>query len=53
MNNLILNLRKALIQYEECIDVGAAEHIIGKSLIDLQNTAYAVANEASKMLNKL
>ena len=53
MNNLILNLRKALIQYEECVNVDAAEHIIGKSLIDLQNSAYAVANEASKMLNKL
>lgn len=53
MERLIFKLRRALIQYEECVDVDAAEHIIGKSLIDLQNAAYAVANEASKMLSNL
>lgn len=53
MEHLILQLRKALVHYEECIDIVAAEHITGKSLIDLQNAAYAVANEASKMLSKM
>ena len=53
MEHLILQLRKALVHYEECVDVDAAEHITGKSLIDLQNAAYAVANEASKMLSKM
>ena len=53
MEHLIVQLRKALVHYEECIDVDAAEHITGKSLIDLQNAAYAVANEASKMLSQL
>ena len=53
MEHLILQLRKALIQYEECVDVDAAEHITSKSLIGLQNAANAVANEASKMLSKL
>ena len=47
MQHKILALRKALVHYEECVDVDAAEHITGKSLIDLQNAAYAVANEAN------
>lgn len=53
MKHLIFQLRRALIHYEKCVDVDAAEHITGKSLIDLQNAAYNVANEASKMLSKL
>ena len=53
MEHLILQLRKALVHYEECVDVVAAEHITGKSLIDLQNAAYAVANEASEMLSEM
>lgn len=53
MEHLILQLRKALVHYEECIDVNATEYITGKFLKDLQNAAYAVANEASKMLSKM
>lgn len=53
MNDLILNLRRALADYEICVNTDAAEHVTGKCLINLQNTAYAVAKEASKMLNEM
>ena len=53
MENKILDLRRVLAHYESCVNTDADKQVIKKSLIDLQNTAYNVANEASKMLSKL
>lgn len=43
MNNLILQLRKALVHYEECVDVRAAEHIMMDALMALNKKCREVA----------
>ena len=35
MEQEILKLRKALVHYEECVDVDAAEHITASALMSL------------------
>lgn len=50
MNNLILRLRKALVHYEECVDVGAAEHIMMDALMALNKKCRDVAFECGKQL---
>lgn len=52
MERLIFELRKALIQYEECVDVGAAEHIVGGSLANLSKCLRHLQHEVNEqMLN--
>lgn len=53
MNNLILQLRKALVHYEECVDVDAAEHIMMDALIALNNKCRVVAFECDKQLEAM
>lgn len=53
MNNLILRLRKALVHYEECVDVGAAESIMMNALIALNNKCRDVAFECGKQLEAM
>lgn len=53
MNNLILQLRKALVHYEECVDVCAAEHIMMDALIALNNKCRVVAFECDKQLEAM
>lgn len=53
MNNLILRLRKALVHYEECVDVGAAEHIMMDALIALNNKCRDVAFECNKQIEAM
>lgn len=50
MNNLILNLRKALVHYEECIDVDAAEHITASALMKLSEACKKIQEECDKMI---
>lgn len=50
MNNLILRLRKALVHYEECVDVCAAEHIMMDALMALSKKCRDVAFECDKQL---
>lgn len=56
MKNIILQLRKALVHYEECVDVCAAEHIMMDALMALNQKCRKVAFECDKqieaMLNK-
>ena len=53
MNNLILKLRKALVHYEECVDVCAAEHIMMDALIALNNKCRDVAFECNKQIEAM
>ena len=52
MNNLILQLRKALVHYEECVDVCAAEHIMMDALMALSKKCRAVAFECDKQMEQ-
>lgn len=53
MNNLILQLRKALVHYEECVDVDAAEPIMMDALIALNNKCRDVAFECNKQIEAM
>jgi len=53
MNNLILQLRKALVHYEECVDVCAAEHIMLDALMALNNKCCDVAFECNKQIEAM
>ena len=53
MNDLILKLRKALVHYEECVDVCAAEHIMMDALIALNNRCRDVAFECNKQIEAM
>lgn len=53
MNNLILQLRKALVHYEECVDVCAAERIMMDALIALNNKCHDVAFECNKQIEAI
>ena len=53
MNNLILQLRKALVHYEECVDVCAAEHIMMAALTVLNNRCRDVAYECNKQIEAM
>ena len=53
MNDLILKLRKALVHYEECVDVCAAEHIMIEALMALNAKCRDVAYECDKQLEAM
>lgn len=53
MNNLILQLRKALVHYEECVDVCAAEHIMMDALKALRDKCHVVAYNCDKQLEAM
>ena len=53
MNNLILNLRKALIHYEECVDVDAAEHITASALMNLSAACKDVRERCAQMIEAI
>ena len=53
MNNLILQLRKAMVLYEECVDVCAAESIMMAALESLNNKCRDVAFECDKQLEAM
>lgn len=53
MNDLILQLRKALVHYEECVDVCAAEHIMMDALMKLQEKCHAVAAKCTDQLEAM
>lgn len=53
MNNLILRLRKALVHYEECVDVRAAEHIMMDALMALNKKCREVAFECNKQIEAM
>lgn len=53
MNKQILKLRKALIYYEECVDVDAAEHITAGALMVLQQRLLELQVEVNGQLVKL
>ena len=53
MNDLILKLRKALVHYEECVDVCAAEHIMMDALMSLNNKCRDVAFECNKQIEAM
>lgn len=53
MNNLIFQLRKAQVHYEDCVDVCAAEHIMMDALIALNNTCRDVAFECNKQIEAM
>lgn len=53
MNNLILKLRRALVHYEECVDVCAAEHIMMDALMALNKKCRDVAFECGKQLEAM
>lgn len=53
MNNLILQLRKALVHYEECVDVCAAEHIMMDALMALNKKCRDVAFECNKQIESI
>lgn len=53
MNNFILQLRKALVHYEECVDVCAVEHIMMDALIALSNKCRDVAFECNKQIEAM
>ena len=50
MNKLILNLRKALVHYEECVDVDAAEHITASALMNLSIACKNVQERCTQMI---
>ena len=53
MNNLILQLRRALVHYEECVDVCAAESIMMDALMALNKKCREVAFECGKQLEAM
>lgn len=53
MNNEILQLRKALVHYEECVDVCAAEHIMADALLNLSSKCKAVMKECNDQISKM
>lgn len=53
MEQEILKLRKALVHYEECVDVDAAEHIMIGALMDIVNSCNGLAKVASKVIDDL
>lgn len=53
MKNLILRLRKALVHYEECVDVCAAEHIMMDALMALNKKCRKVAFECDKQIEAM
>lgn len=50
MEHKILALRKALVHYEECIDVDAAEHITASALMELGAACKKVQEECDEIL---
>ena len=50
MNHKILALRKALVHYEECVDVDAAEHIIGNALTNLNKCLRNLQEEVNEQM---
>lgn len=53
MEQEILKLRKALVHYEECIDVNAAEHIMIGALMDIINECKEISKVATKVIDDL
>lgn len=53
MEHLILQLRKALVSYEECVDVCAAEHITANALLNLTNKCNDVARFSGDMIERM
>lgn len=53
MENLILQLRKALVHYEECVDVCAAESIMMDALMALNKKCREVAFKCDKQLEAM
>lgn len=53
MENLILQLRKALVHYEDCVDVCAAEHIMMDALMQLKHRCYALATQCDDQLTAI
>lgn len=53
MEQEILKLRKALVHYEECVDVGAAKHIKIVALMDILNSCNGLAKVATKVIDNL
>ena len=53
MEEEILKLRKALVHYEECIDVCAAEHIMIGALMDIVNSCNGLAKVATEIMDNL
>lgn len=53
MKNLILQLRKALVHYEECVDVCAAESIMMDALMALNKKCREVAFKCDKQLEAM
>ena len=53
MEQEILKLRKALVHYEECVDVCAAEHIMIGALMDIVNKCNEISKVASKVIECL
>ena len=50
MNHKILALRKALVHYEECVDVDAAEHIMGDALTNLNKCLRNLQEEVNEQI---
>lgn len=53
MNHKILALRKALVHYEECVDVNAAEHIIGFALTNISNICKDMQEICNQMIEAI
>ena len=53
MEHLILQLRKALIHYEECVDVDAAEHITASALMNLSAICKDVREKCGQMIEAI
>ena len=52
MNDLILKLRKALVHYEDCVDVCAAEHIMMDALMALNKNVVKLLLSATSSLRQ-
>lgn len=53
MEHLILQLRKALVHYEECVDVDAAEHITASALMNLSAVCKDVREKCNEMIEEI
>lgn len=53
MDKLILNLRKALVHYEECVDVDAAEHITASALMNLSIACKDIQERCNQMIEAI
>lgn len=53
MEQETLKLRKALVHYEECVDVCAAEHILVEALTNIVNKCNKLAEVATKVMDSL